>query len=136
MEDIETSKKMVESCKEARLIAQLDKNSSIEYYSYKMPVGVKDRDIVTKTTTHLTDSTYTYISETSKDSFVAVKANFIRIKNARSAWFFKKIDSSTIAMEYVAFADPNGNIPAWLINSLARNQVRTSISKLKKLVND
>ncbi len=136
MEDIETAKKMVESCKEARLLAQLDKNSSLEYYSYKMPVGVKDRDIVTKTTTHSTDSTYSYVSETLENSSVALRSNFIRIKNARSAWFFKKMATGDIEMEYVAFADPNGKIPAWLINSLARNQVRASISKLKKLVND
>ncbi len=136
MVDVETAKKMVESCKEARMIEQIDNHTAFYYYSYKMPVSVKDRDIVTKTTTHTTDSTYTYISETVENDLVKLSSNFIRIKNARSAWHFKKTASGEIEMEYVAFADPNGNIPAWLINSLARHQVWESIQTLKKLIND
>lgn len=134
MNDIETNKKITESCTEARLLKQIDKQTSLQYFYYKMPIGVNDRDVVSKITINATDSTYSFATEAVINSLVAHKKNAIRITNARSTWYFKKTFSGAIEMEYTAFADPNGSIPSWAINSLVRREAFTTIEKLKKLV--
>ncbi len=134
MTDIETNKKISESCTEARQLKQIDKQTALQYFYYKMPIGVKDRDVISKITIKATDSTFSFITEAVDNNLVPSKNGSIRITNARSSWFFKKTFSGTIEMEYMAFADPNGSIPAWIINSLSRREARAGIEKLKKLV--
>jgi|GEM_PF-488979 len=134
---VETTKKITPTCAEARLIKPIDENNSFQYFRYSMPMGIKDRDLVCKVTTSLTDSCYTFISETvDKTDLVSLRTDAIRIKNAHTSIVFKKNSFGLIEMEYVAFANPNGSIPAWIINLIARKQVHSSIVKLKKMIQE
>ena len=134
MNDIETNKKLTESCAEARLLKTLGKNTSLQYFHYIMPFGVKDRDVVSKVTINATDSTYSYVTQAVDDNTVARKPDIIRVTNARTSWFFRKNSAGAIEMQYTGFADPNGSIPAWIINALTRRESRAIVEKLKKLV--
>lgn len=73
MNDIETNKKITESCTEARLLKQIDKQTSLQYFYYKMPIGVNDRDVVSKITINVTDSTYSFATEAVNNNLVAQK---------------------------------------------------------------
>ncbi len=134
MNDIETNKKLTESCAEARLLKTLDKNTSLQYFYYAMPFGVNDRDEVSKVMINATDSTYSCITEAVDDNTVARKYGIIRVTNAHTSWFFRKTATGTIEMQYTGFADPNGSIPVWIINALTRRESRAVVEKLKKLM--
>ena len=134
MNDIETNKKISESCAEAKFLKHIDNNNSIQYFHYAMPFGVSDRDVVSKITFKKTDSTYSLVTEAVDNNLEKKKSGVIRITNARSSWYFKRTATGEIEMEYTAFADPNGIVPAWVVNSLARREARSSIEKLKKLI--
>ena len=134
MNDIETNKKLTETCSEAVLLKTFDKNTSLQYFHYKMPFGVNDRDVVSKIIINATDSTYSYITEAVDDNSIPHKPGIIRVTNARTSWFFKKSPTGIIEMQYTGFADPNGSIPAWIINTLTRRESRLVVEKLKKLV--
>lgn len=134
MNDIETNKKLTETCSEAILVKTFDKNTSLQYFHYKMPFGVYDRDVVSKVTIKATDSTYSFIAEAVDDNSVPRKTDIIRVTNARTSWFFRKTETGAIEMQYIGFADPNGSIPAWIINALTRRESRSVVEKLKKLV--
>lgn len=133
LNNIETNKKLFNSCTEARLLKQLDVHSSYQYFYFKMPLTISDRDIISKVTIHSTDTTYSLISSAADSKMAAFKSKVIRITKANTSWQFKKTRYGDIHMEYYASADPKGKIPKWLVNAFAIREARISIDKLKKM---
>ena len=134
LNDIETNKKLFNSCTEARLLKQIDVHSSYQYFYFKMPLTISDRDIISKVTIKNTDSTYSLVSSSFDSKMIAFKSKVIRITQANTSWQFKKTRSGDIHMEYYASADPKGKIPKWLVNAFAIREARISIDKLKKMI--
>ena len=134
LNDIETNKKLFNSCTEARLLKQIDVQSSYQYFYFKMPLTISDRDIISKVTIKNTDSTYSLVSSSVDSKMIAFKSKVIRITQANTSWQFKKTRSGDIHMEYYASADPKGKIPKWLVNAFAIREARISIDKLKKMI--
>jgi hypothetical protein len=134
LNDIETNKKLFSSCIDAQLIKQIDANSSFQYFYFKMPLTISDRDIISKVTIRSTDTTYSLTSIAADSRLTAKKSNVIRLTHANTSWQFKKMRSGEIQMEYYASADPKGKIPKWLVNAFAIREARISIDKLKKMV--
>lgn len=134
LNDIETNKKLFNSCTEARLLKQIDVHSSYQYFYFKMPLTISDRDIISKVTIKNTDSTYSLVSSSVDSKMIAFKSKVIRITQANTSWQFKKTRSGDIHMEYYASADPKGKIPKWVVNAFAIREARISIDKLKKMI--
>ncbi len=134
LNDIETNKKLFNSCTEARLLKQLDVQSSYQYFYFKMPLTISDRDIISKVTIHYSDTTYSLVSTAADSKMASFKSKVIRITQANTSWQFKKTRSGDIHMEYYASADPKGKIPKWLVNAFAIREARISIDKLKKMI--
>ena len=134
LNDIETNKKLFNSCTEARLLKQIDVHSSYQYFYFKMPLTISDRDIISKVTIKNTDSTYSLVSNSVDSKMIAFKSKVIRITQANTSWQFKKTRSGDIHMEYYASADPKGKIPKWVVNAFAIREARISIDKLKKMI--
>ncbi len=134
---VETSKRMTSNCVDARVVQSIDANTAYQYFRYRLVWGVKDRDAITKVTTILTDSTYTFIAEAvDKPDLAPLNADAIRINNSRTYIVFKKNGAGLIEMNYFAFGDPRGSIPTWVINLLARTQVHSGILKMIQLINE
>jgi len=134
MNDIKTNEKLFNNCTKANLLKQLDAHSSYQYFYFKMPITVADRDIISKVTIYHTDSSYSLISHATDSKLVSKNADVIRIHKANTSWQFRKIGNGEITMEYYASADPGGSIPKWLVNALAIRESKISIEKLKKMI--
>lgn len=134
LNDIETNKKLFSSCTEAKLLKRIDAQSSYQYFYFKMPLTISDRDIVSKVTIKSTDTTYSLGTSSTDGKMVAIKSKVIRMTQANTSWQFKKTSSGDIYMEYYASADPKGKIPKWLVNAFAIREARISIDILKKMI--
>ena len=66
--------------------------------------------------------------------FVTLKNGVIRLRDARSHFYFEKQTDGSIRMEYTARANPNGAIPVWLVNVFARREAKKVVEKLKQLI--
>ena len=132
--DIETNKKTSESCVESRYVKKIDANTHTEYVRFKTPIGIRERDIVSKVTIVATDSTFFLTSKAIDEATEPEKKGVVRLKNAHTSFLFKKISNGMIEMEYIAFADPNGFDPPFLVNSLAKKEARKMTDKLKILL--
>jgi START domain len=134
MDDVQTTKRMSENCKEAIFLKKLNANTVLQYFYFDLPMGINDRDIVSKNTTYETATTYLSISEVYNEHKVTLREGVIRLSNVRSSFYFEKLPNGTIKMEYIARADPNGWIPAFLVNMLAGNQAIKMVDKLKEMI--
>ncbi len=132
--DVETNKKISESCVEARLLEKMDDNTHTEYVRYKTPIGIRERDIISKVVINATESSFALTSIALSDTSIPRKKGVIRLTNAHTSFMFKKTSDGKIEMEYTAFADPNGFDPPFLVNSLAKKEARKLTDKLKVLV--
>ena len=65
---------------------------------------------------------------------VAYKKDVIRLKSVKTYYYFEKMPDGMIRMEYIGRADPNGWIPAWLVNMMAQTEALKMVEKLKSLV--
>jgi hypothetical protein len=135
MNDIKTNEKLFSNCTKANLLKQIDAHSSYQYFYFKMPITVADRDIISKVTIYYSDSTYSLVSRAADSKLVSKNVDVIRINKANTSWQFRKSGNGEIIMEYYASADPGGSIPKWLVNVFAVRESKISIEKLKKMMN-
>ncbi len=136
MENPNTTQRISETCTEARIIKPLNANEIVQYFYFDMPMTITDRDILTKNTSYQTPTSYKSISEIYTDPSVPERKGAIRMKNARSSFYFEKQNDGSIKMEYTARADPEGLVPAWFVNLLAGKEAIKMTEKLKKLFNE
>jgi START domain len=128
-------KLMSDRCVEARDLKKLSDNQVIQYYRFDMPMGVTDRDVISKLTVWQTPTALKTLSESVyQDELEPLKQGVIRLQSVRTSFYFEKQADGTIFMEYTGRTDPNGSIPAWLVNFLATREARKMVEKLKELV--
>ena len=58
----------------------------------------------------------------------------IRVENAISEWHFTPQDNNTVLVEHYAHIDPNGVIPAWLLNRLSVSAPYKTMKRMRKIV--
>ena len=97
-------------------------------------MGVTDRDVVSSLTIWRTPTAYKTLAESISEDLVPLKEGVIRLQKVRTSFYFEKQADGTIFMEYVGRTDPNGWVPAWLVNMLATREARKMVEKLKYLV--
>jgi START domain len=136
MEKAEVVKKMSDYCTEARDLQHLSDYESVQYYYFDMPIGITDRDVISKITKYKTSTTFKSITETYPSTLVPIKKGVVRLDKVRTSFYFEKQPDGSIVMEYIGRTDPNGWIPAWLINYLAQKEATKIVLKIQKLINN
>ena len=86
------------------------------YYQLGLPWPIKDRDVtlVSKYKT-LPDSSILFQLSNNSD-LKEEDAGFIRIKEIKGQWLIKPIDKENCEVTYQFLADPEGFLPAWVVN--------------------
>lgn len=115
----------------SELISRENKSIQIHYTITDSPWPVADRDAVIR---------YQYKYDESNGSLLVLidalpdlmpeKEGLVRVKISQGIWRFTPENHGLVKVEYELHADPNGNIPAWLVNSAA---VDTPFKTLKAL---
>ena len=128
--DVENYPKWIEDVDSAKKLYQR-KNEIGMYYQVTMPWPIKDRDItlVSKFST-LPDNSIHFHLNNSGD-LLAEQDGFIRIKEISGQWLIKPIDSSSAEVTYQFLADPEGSLPAWVVNGFIVDGPFKTLQNLK-----
>ena len=118
--DLPNCKKWVAMCQKAELVEQLSSTESIVYTHNNVPFPVRDRDVYSHVVwSHDKETGVVRMrSEAIDASKYSVRRGRVRIVYAVSEWYFKPLANGQVAIESFAHVDPNGAVPAWLINFL------------------
>ena len=113
--DVENYPKWIEDVDYAEKIYQRDSQIGM-YYQVDMPWPITDRDItLISKFKKLTNNSIVF--QLNYDAELkAEDDDFIRIKEIRGQWLITPIDSERCEVTYQFMADPEGSLPAWVVN--------------------
>ena len=125
----------------AKIVTVLSHPSELEYIVYTeffAPWPFKNRYMVTYSRYQFTPSGEMHLQITDRHpsltEFVQVKGaeNLVRLKEMSALWQVTPLEGGKINVAYQASADPDGLLPDWLTNKLVLKSALTTLSQLKK----
>jgi hypothetical protein len=123
------------NCGSAQVLVQKSKYDDIHYLTIKAPWPVADRDAVYEaTTTFSQDGKRALVKLIPRGDYIHEKKNLIRVHNGSGFWNLEEISPNTVQVVYQFHADPAGEIPAWVANSVIVSNPLKTLENLKKLV--
>lgn len=135
MMDFDYCSKWAAMCKEAKLHERISASESIIYSLNDAPFPVRDRDVMAKVEWHV-DVNSQKISMFSRaiNSTENIKKGVVRVNNAVSEWHFTPQENGKTLVENYAHIDPNGALPAWIINLLIIDSPYRSFKNMRRTV--
>lgn len=117
LEDVNYHADWVYETEESRMIKKRSFNDFDYYAKLNMPFPVKDRDVVI-TYNRRQDPQTKVVDIVSKASptIAPEHKNVVRIKQMLSTYKISKKDNGWVEVEYFVSADPEGSLPAWVVN--------------------
>ena len=112
-------------------IKQLSDNQHVFYAHKPLPWPIRDRDIITLLTVEkISDLKYKLILESFPDA-IPEKEKTIRIKKLMGYWLLEA-DGNTTKITQQLFVNPEGTLPAFVINNLLIKGPFKTFSELKE----
>jgi ribosome-associated toxin RatA of RatAB toxin-antitoxin module len=123
------------NCSSAQVLQQKGKYDDIHYITIKAPWPVADRDAIYEATTSFAkNGKYAQVKLTPHAEYKEIEENFIRVKNGTGYWELEEIAPNTIQVVYQFHADPGGEIPAWIANTVIVINPLKSLESLRDKV--
>lgn len=114
-------------------VKQLSENKHVFYLRKPLPWPVRDRDLLTLLTVEkISDSKYKLVLESIPNA-IPPKDNTIRIKKLMGFWLLEEDHNQTMVTQQL-FVDPEGSVPAFVINSLLVKGPYKNFIELRKSV--
>ncbi|MBT8447014.1 MAG: START domain-containing protein [Gammaproteobacteria bacterium] len=135
--DGDSLEQWIDTVKESR---QLEVLSPTEVYNYTVsgaPWPVKDRDAVVLTrAAQDSESLVVTITSSAKPEHIPERDGTVRVPFVESTWTLVPQPDGSVEVNYQVHNDPGGEIPTWLINSLASDQPYKTLENLHRFFAD
>ena len=113
--DIPSYPKWIEDVKYAEILHVSDKERNL-YYQLSLPWPVKDRDTAMSMKISHQEGKAVLLELTGKNNLIDEKNDFVRMNSVIGQWLISPIDDNNCEVTYQFIADPEGSLPAWVIN--------------------
>jgi hypothetical protein len=113
--DIERYPKWLRSCKSVEPIKNIKDSFTVNYVEISFPWPLSNRDGIWESTVKENGPVY-YAEIKSRPELVPEKEGIVRMHNACGSWKVEKLTNGQVKITQQFFADPEGNIPAWVVN--------------------
>jgi hypothetical protein len=117
--DVKNYPKNFPNCSSSQLLERKGKYDDIHYITIKAPWPVLDRDAIYEETTLISqDGKHAQIKLEPRGDYKEENKDFIRVHNGSGFWDLEEVAPNTVRVIYQFHADPAGEIPAWIANSV------------------
>lgn len=117
------------------VLATPSNHENYVHTQFSSPWPVRDRDMVTYSITDKSNPMRMQIGIRSASDYIAPLSGVERIEFVEASWVVEQ-KGQTLVIEHQAIADPGGNIPKWLANSMARKSAyQTFLAMRNELAN-
>lgn len=114
--DIEGYPEWLRSCKLVKSIRNQPGKSTINYVEITFPWPLSNRDGIWESTTVTHNESLFYAKIRSRPDLVPEKKGIVRMHYANGFWKVEKLKNGKTKITQQFFADPEGNIPGWVVN--------------------
>jgi START domain-containing protein len=113
--DVESLKKWNFKTRKSELLKKTSDTSWIFYMAHHLGWPIQDRDHVSRVTLSKKGDEQ-IITILPDNRFLKEKEGFVRLKNFKGFWYLKKItNNQTLVMQQI-YGNPEGDIPAFMVN--------------------
>lgn len=117
---------------------QIDRVSPTEAHIYTLsgaPWPVSDRDAVVLSRVEQDSATLVVTIESSgRPDYVPAREGTVRVPRVASTWTLVPQPDGQVEVNYRVFSEPGGELPTWLINSLASDQPFNTLANLRRFL--
>ena len=106
------------------------------YIVNQTPWPVKNRDIYLQTEISQDESGTVTVSLIGQPEYGPERAKRVRMASMRGAWTFTPTKEQGVQVSYQAHADPSGQLPAWLVNSIVIDMPLNSLRNLHQVIDN
>ena len=122
------------NCGSAKVLEQKGKYNDIHYITIKAPWPVNDRDAIYEAnTTFSQDGIHARVKLSPRGDYAQENKNYIRVHNGSGFWQLDEVSPGTVQVVYQFHADPAGEIPAWIANSVIVINPLKTLESLRNL---
>jgi ribosome-associated toxin RatA of RatAB toxin-antitoxin module len=133
--DIENYPDWLPDCKSVHIIEKLNSNDITYHMKLKVPFPFANRDIVQQIILNETEGKLE-VMILNHPNKVKKEKKYVRMENSSGRWVIQQVSTKEIAIKFQYFADPGGDIPAWLVNSFVVKNPHKSLSNMRELMED
>ncbi|MBD2860148.1 hypothetical protein IB286_14190 [Spongiibacter sp. KMU-158] len=119
----------------AELLQQLNASESQLYFQMDMPWPVTDRDVLYHRTIHQDDKSHAVIlTDRALTGILPEKNGKVRVIESVQQWTLLPNDQGGVDVTWITHTDPNGPLPAKMVNWLSVGPPHESISVLRAAI--
>ena len=135
--DVKSYTTLISDCIEAKILLQKGKYYDIHYIEIKAPWPVKNRDSVHESTAIIgEDGKFAEVLLEPKGSYMEEKKDKVRVYVGSGFWRIEADNDNNVTVTYQFHAEPGGQIPAWLANSVVVSNPFKTLLNLRKKFKD
>ena len=132
--DVKNYPKNFPNCGSAQVLVQKSKYDDIHYITISAPWPVSDRDAIYEAATSFSDNgKHAVVKLTPRGDYKEENKKYIRVHNGTGFWDLNEIAPNTVEVVYQFHADPSGEIPAWVANSVIVMNPLKTLESLRRL---
>lgn len=133
--DVAAQPQWVYATNQSVVLKRISDNELIYYSEKAMPWPLTNRDVVMHVTVVLDAAkSILTLSGTSAPGVQEEKKGIVRVRRSNVSWTVTKTGENKLHIEYLAFADPGGAIPAWVSNAfITKGPYETFVNFRKKV---
>ncbi|MEB8432075.1 START domain-containing protein [Cocleimonas sp. KMM 6892] len=135
--DTSSYPRWVHNCKSAKTIKRVSETEIYNHIVTDMPWPVIDRDsVVQSVKTQNKTSNQITITFVSKPAMIEKLPKTVRITKMQGLWELTPLQNGKLKILYQMSVDPGGNIPKWLVNSLAVDIPYHTLNNLRRIAKE
>lgn len=134
LDDTSVYSQLFHNARNAKELKKVNEFESYKYMVTKLPWPAKSRDsIIHSVLKQDKKSKVIQISMRGAPKYIPAKAGLIRMQKMTGRWLLIP-EKKRVKVVYEMSADPGGNLPTWLVNSMSVDIPFITLMNLKKLV--
>lgn len=137
LEDTENCSNWASLCKEVSLVKEVTKQEYFIYILNAVIFPISDRDLIAHVSWVKDPSTGKVTMNSRAVEYsqgVPKRKGVVRLDYALTQWSFTPQADGFVLVESYAHIDPNGSIPAWIVNRMSRTAPFRSMQKIRNIM--
>lgn len=133
LDDTTQASSWIEKCIEVKLIEGTASHTKLVQTTFSAPWPMQNRDMVTKSITHIEDNTIS-IDVYDAGQQLPKQKNTVRMTNIRGTWTAIKLSDGLTEIHYQGSGNASGNVPMWLANKVLIDSTYATFLQLSEVI--